>query len=272
MSAPRLTPSRTAGATAVETGPGSWRLEIPPGPAGQYRLAQADDYHQHHRRDFAWMPPLRMHLEGRASCQETPGTWGFGLWNDPFSMAILGGGGVRRLPCLPRCAWFFFAGRPNWLSLREDRPGDGLLAATFAVPAAGPTRQSRMLAALPLLALLPGSDRFQRSRASLRRTIADVVRQDATRLPIDPAKWHSYTLEWQDAEVVFLVDGECVLSTPVSPGGPLGCVIWVDNQYAALPPNGAVRYGTLENPTPVCLEIQGLGLTHEGGFTRPRGA
>ena len=50
------------------------------------------------------------------------------------------------------------------------------------------------------------------------------------------------------------------MQTNISPNGPLSLVIWVDNQYAALPPRGRLRYGTLPNPEPAWLEIRELSI------------
>jgi hypothetical protein len=61
--------------------------------------------------------------------------------------------------------------------------------------------------------------------------------------------------------VIFLVDGVRVLETEVSPDGRLGVVIWIDNQYAALPPDGRMRYGTLENPERAWIEIKQFQVT-----------
>lgn len=266
-----LTPSLTEG-SVVEGEAGNYRLEIPAGEARRYRLAQVDDYHNLRRRDFAWQPPLRMSLRTRASHTAIPGTWGFGLWNDPFSMSLLGGQGARRLPVLPQCAWFFYAGAPNWLSLREDRPGDGLLAATFR---AAETQGSRsadritMLAALPLLALLPaGGPRLHAARRQLRQAVRRVVAQDAAQVSSDPTAWHNYQIDWQVESVAFTVDGECVLDTPLAPTGSLGCVIWVDNQYLAFTPpavqghttRGGIRYGMLASTEAAWIEVEGLEL------------
>ena len=38
----------------------------------------------------------------------------------------------------------------------------------------------------------------------------------------------------------------------------LGVVIWIDNQYAALPPDGRLRYGTLENQERAWIEIKNI--------------
>jgi hypothetical protein len=273
MANPILSPSKTAGSVVESNGAGNWRLEIPAGSAGRYRLAQVDDYHHQRRGNYPWRAPVRLHLRARVSHSVIPGTWGFGLWNDPFSMSILGGEGARQLPGLPNCAWFFFAAPQNWLSLRDDLPGAGMLAATFysswagSAPGAGSlggrlVNKARLLAALPLLALLPGGGGLwlTSARARVRRSIGRVVQQDSALLPIDPTAWHSYQIVWQREAVDFIVDGSRLLSSPIAPAGPLGCVVWVDNQYAAFPPNGRVRYGMLENQEPAWLEIEGLKM------------
>jgi hypothetical protein len=56
------------------------------------------------------------------------------------------------------------------------------------------------------------------------------------------------------------MDGATILSTPVSPSGPLALVIWIDNQYAALPPTGRFSFGALPNPQPAWIEISDLSL------------
>jgi hypothetical protein len=54
------------------------------------------------------------------------------------------------------------------------------------------------------------------------------------------------------------VEGKPVLETATAPFGPLGLVLWVDNQYAALAPDGRLGFGTLENTEPAWLDIADL--------------
>ncbi|MGD2159094.1 MAG: hypothetical protein PVG14_06775 [Anaerolineales bacterium] len=234
-----------------------WHLEISPGQAGKYRLAQLDDYRATSRRALPWHPPLTISLRARASSAEIEGTWGFGLWNDPFGLSLGFGGANRRLPALPNAAWFFFASPPNYLSLRDDQPAQGFLAATFRSWSLPAVILALGLPALPLL-LWPLTARW------LRPLGRGVVHQDALALDLNPTNWHRYCLEWGLERVIFSVDDKVVFETPVVPRGPLGLVLWVDNQYAAYPPDGRLAYGTLTTSEPAWLQIGDLILTAGG--------
>jgi hypothetical protein len=245
----RLKAATTPDARAELSQGAGWRLSIPAGPAGHYRLAQIDDYSELRRRSFPWNAPFQLSLRARASAAVIPGTWGFGLWNDPFGMGILSKVGGARLPVLPNAAWFFFASPANHLSLRDDLQAQGALAATF--------RSRNWPAALlalgaPGLALLaiPATARI------LRRLMRRFVGQDATALQLDPTEWHEYCLEWRQEAVDFQVDGQLVFHTEIAPVGSLGLVIWIDNQYAAFPADGRLRYGMLANPEETWIEVQ----------------
>jgi len=228
-------------------------LQIPAGPAGRYRLAQLDDYTHLKRRDFPWYPPFTLTVRARASHTTFRGTWGFGLWNDPFGFS-LGFGAGQRLPTLPNAAWFFFASPPNYLSLRDDLPAQGNLAATFRSPRWPSIWLTLAMPLIPLY-LLPPAARL------LRRLGAHFIHQEAVQLPLDPTQWHEYSLEWQSNEVTFYVDGSQVLLTPISPQPPLGKVIWIDNQYAAFPPRGRPAFGTLPTHEPAWIEVEDTSLT-----------
>ena len=250
---PDLIPIHTRAAQVHALAPGAWRLEIPAGAARRYRLAQVDDYHRLRRRDFPWRAPLRLSLRARTSAPDLPGTWGFGLWNDPFSLSMGLGGAAQRFPALPEAAWFFFASPPNYLSFRDDLPAQGFLAATFQAPAI-PAPILALAAPALALAALPVGARL------VRRTLRRLVRQSAALVPGDVTAWHTYTLDWQPDVVTFMVDGDTIAAAPVAPHGPLALVIWIDNQYAALPPAGRLRYGTLANPGPAWLEVTELSI------------
>ncbi|MDP3184096.1 MAG: hypothetical protein Q8M58_02365 [Anaerolineales bacterium] len=259
---PTLNPRFTPGASVTPIADGGWHLEIPSGQRGQYRLAQLDDYSRLSRRAFLWRPPLTpreprgvaLSLRARVSAHDLPGTWGFGLWNDPFGFAIGFGGTARRLPALPNAAWFFHASPENYLSLRgvsgNEIPANGFFAGTFRSPRWSSLLLAPGLLALPLLALRPVS-------RLLRRLASQIVCQDAAAVRVDVTQWHEYTLSWLCEAARFEVGGKVILTTPLAPHGPLGLVIWIDNQYAAWRPDGSLGYGTLENPA-AWLEIENI--------------
>jgi hypothetical protein len=241
--------SQSPDATVIKTGDGSWHLEIPTSTKRGYRLAQLDDHGSFRRRDFPWKPSLTMSLKARVSALELPGTWGFGLWNDPFSFLIAYNKVVPRFPTLPDAAWFFYASHQNYLSFRDDLSASGFLSATFSskrLPAV------LLALALPALALtvIPGTAQV------VRRLLRRVIQQDAAPIHTNSTEWHAYVLEWELDLVRFSLDGGVILQTYIVPHAPLSLVIWIDNQYAALPPSGRLKYGTLPNPEPAWLEIK----------------
>jgi hypothetical protein len=231
-------------------------LNIPPGPAKTYRWAQLDDYMGLARGRFLWQPPVRLALRARVSGAELPGTWGFGLWNDPFTASFGLGGMSRRLPALPNTAWFFYASPPNFLSLRDDLPASGFLVATFR--SARPPAGLMALAApgLPLLALRPGA-------RLIRRIARRFVVQSSALIAADVCAWHAYEVDWEADFVEFRVDGVTIQRTEASPRGPLGLVLWIDNQYAAFTPEGKLAMGSLESSDASWLELDGIEVAEE---------
>ncbi len=251
-------------AAVGENEAGSYTLELPasrPGTARcPYIVAQLDDYQGLARQDFRWRPPLTFSLRARMLNAHVPGTWGFGLWNDPFAMGV-GGWGLR-LPVLPNAAWFFYASPPNYLSFRDDLPAQGFLAAVFRSSQI-PTPWLALASPLLGMCLAPLTARL------LRRWIAHFVRQDALALdefpfltPARLAEWHVYRITWRAEAVEFFVDGQRLLTTSVSPRGPLGLVLWLDNQYAAFRPDGQIAFGALPLASGSRLEAADLMLTN----------
>jgi hypothetical protein len=125
MAYTKLKPRFTPGANVEEISRGerhaAYRLSIPAGPADKYRLAQLDDYTKTQRGRFPLRSPTSMSLSARASSESIPGTWGFGLWNDPFGLSLGFGGNPFRLPTLPNAIWFFGASEESYLSFRPER-------------------------------------------------------------------------------------------------------------------------------------------------------
>lgn len=236
------TPS--ASVLPVENG---YRLTIPSGGKKGYRLAQLDDYAKFTRRRFPARPPRTLSLRARASAESIPGTWGFGLWNDPFGLSIGYGGKPFHLPTLPNAIWFFYASKENYLSF-GDKPGNGFLAQAFRSPKFPLGRLAKVGATLPF------------SRRQARALMSEIVEEDGVRLGVDVTEWHGYRFEWGPKRSTFWVDETLVLETSVSPCPPLGFVVWVDNQYAAFTPEGKMGFGILENTEPAWLEVEALKL------------
>ena len=211
-----------------------WKLGIQKGDSLHYRDAQLDDYSQLPRHKFPHRT-LSLSLRARTSSISPAGTWGFGLWNDPFGLSLGFGGSPFRLPALPNAVWFFYASSQNYLSFTDDKPAQGFLAQTFRSPKFHPLLILAGLA-LPF------------SRTSTRKLLSKVIDEDSIAVSVDVTQWHSYRLEWEAKRVAWYVDDALVFESPVSPNAsrPLGFIIWIDNQYAAFTPEGKIAFGVLE--------------------------
>ncbi len=248
--APLQLERRVSTSARIDEIEGGWRLNLEASGDQTYRLAQLDDYGKLSRRAFPHKPPIRVSLKARASQNNLPGTWGFGLWNDPFGFSLGFGATAKRLPAMPNAAWFFFASPENYLAFHDELPGNGATASVYRSPHIPAALIAFNLPLLPLLAWRPGAK-------WLRRRAAQFIRQDGKALELEQTNWHQYEITWETDGVSFLVDKLEILRSKLSPLSPLGLVLWIDNQYAAWPPDGQVRYGTLS--TPDCwVEIKDL--------------
>jgi hypothetical protein len=253
MAYTKLIPSHTSGARVEEISHGSeYRLMIPAGPAGKYRLAELDDYTKTPRNKFPLRSPLSLSLSARASSDSIPGTWGFGLWNDPFGLSLGFGGNPFRLPALPNAVWFFGASKESYLSFKDAstsqrEAANGFLAQTFRSPKFHPSLIAAGLA-------------FPFSRRTTRRLMGRAIAEDGMPLSVDVTQWHRYRLDWRETRASFEVDDVQVFESGISPHPPLGLVIWIDNQYAAFTPEGKIGFGVLENLEPAWLDVEDIVL------------
>lgn len=272
MAYTKLTARHTTDASVEEISPGNqYRLMIPAGPADKYRVAQLDDYTKTPRNRFPLRPPLSLGLSARTSGDSIPGTWGFGLWNDPFGLSLGFGGNPFRLPALPNAVWFFGASKESYLSFKDTSTMGGLdMGEKSSRPTRPPAANGFLAQSFrspnfhPLLILAGLALPF--SRKLTRRLMGKVIGEDAIDLsrgdkPVAPTQWHRYRLDWREERASFEVDDVQVFESPVSPNPPLGLVIWIDNQYAAFTPEGKIGFGVLENPEPAWLEIKDLELS-----------
>jgi hypothetical protein len=233
------------------------RLTLPPTSNRVYADAQLDDYHHPapkaagrgvklaHLTDC---PPRRLTLRARASHLSPAGTLGFGFWNDPFSLS----GSVL---AAPNSVWFFYASPPSDMALVEGVPGWGWKAATLK--AGHPPRLLFIPAALAAIALthLPGLGRLVMATARRAVRAYESVLDD-----VRLTDWHEYDLEWRPDVAVFRVDGVERLWSLAPPSGPLGFVLWIDNQYAIASRAGKFGFGLCPVREEQWLEVEGLRL------------
>jgi len=236
----------TVGAGSLECIGPILRFCLADATATRYSDAQIDDYRGRPRRRFPWRPPVRMTVRARFSHPSgvLRGTAGFGFWNDPFLMT----GG--RLPALPRAVWFFYGSPPSDMKLDLEVSGWGWKAATIDA-----TSPQALLWAPLAPVLVP----LMNLRALYRRLWPPVQRALRVREAVigaEMAEWHTYVLEWQEREVRFEVDGEPVLEGAPSPRGPLGFVMWMDNQYMVATPWGHLGWGLLDVPGRQWMEVE----------------
>ncbi len=218
--------------------------------AREYTNAQIDDYQGLPRRCFHWRPPLKLTVRARFSHAEDQlsGTAGFGFWNDPFMMT------ERRIPILPRALWFFYSSPPSDMKLDIDAPGRGWKAAT--IDALRPAALMLAPLALPLVPMMNLRSLYRKLWPPIQRALN--VRESLVDFPM--TGWHTYHIEWGAERAAFFVDGEAVLENAPSPRGPLGFVMWFDNQYMVVKPWGRFGWGLLEEPARQWLEVDRLAV------------
>jgi len=239
---------RTSNDASITPTSNGFQLRIPASSEHQYRLAQIDNYARMPRYKFSAEPPLTLSLLARTSSETIPGTWGFGLWNDPFGLSFGFGGNPLCLPALPNAIWFFHSSPKNYLSFQNDKPAQGFLAQIFRSPRFHPYLP-------PVSLILP----FSKKKA--RKLLGRIIEEDADAIHVDVTQWHKYQLKWSPGHSSFLIDEISIFETDLSPHPPLGLVIWIDNQFAAFTPEGEMKWGVEKNPSEARLEIEAVELT-----------
>lgn len=222
--------------------------------AARYSNAQIDDYQGLARRNFLWQPPLQMTVRARFShpAGELGGTAGFGFWNDPFLMT-----GLRK-PALPRVVWFFYSSPPSNMKLELRAPGHGWKAGTLD---AARWPFFALLPTAPLAVPLMNIGWLYRAFWPIGQRAINVSEALA---PVNMTDWHVYKIRWEKKRVCFSVDGNSFLECDTSPGGPLGFVMWLDNQYMAVTPWGRFGYGLLDKPGRQWMEVSRVEIESTG--------
>ncbi len=238
------------GTGALEEGDGALRFVTTDANAAQYSDAQIDDYQALSRRNFLWRPPLRMSVRARFShpASALRGTAGFGFWNDPFMMT-----GPRK-PALPRALWFFYASPPSNMALALDVPGFGWKAATIDA------LRRPFLALLPLAPIAVPLMNFRRIYRAAWPVAQRAINVSEAIVPAEMTGWHTYVIEWQARRVRFFVDKDLLLDCRTAPRGPLGFVMWLDNQFMLVTPWGRLQHGLLNAPGRQWMEVERLQI------------
>lgn len=231
------------GNAAVVSASGKWTLDVHRTGAKTYSNAMLTTYRS--RQEFSFIPHSRLELTANLE-GELHGTAGFGFWNHPCGL------GLR----LPKAIWFFFSSPPNDMPLAMGVPGHGFKAAAF---------DARRWLFYSLLPAAPVGMLLMRVPALYRRLWpvgqraigVDEVALDAALLR-EPRR---YTIDWNDQNIVFMIDHEEVFMTRRVPRGKLGFVAWIDNQYAVVTPQGKFRFGLVDVPNRQQLILDEIMLT-----------
>jgi hypothetical protein len=222
------------------------RLIVPLTSKHIYADAQLDDYHGLPRRRLPDRPPVHVSLRARASHAQPAGTLGFGFWNDPFTLS----GGVL---AAPNTVWFFYASPPSDMALADGVPGWGWKAASLNAGRYPTLLIAPAALAAIVLTYIPGLGRLVMAAARRFAQAHEAMLDD-----IQLTEWHTYALEWEVNQARFWVDGVERLRSPAPPRGPLGFVLWIDNQYAIASREGKFGFGLCELKEEQWLEVSEL--------------
>ena len=145
----------------------------------------------------------------------------------------------------------------------------------------GATAATALVAILVSVRLMAGDLSFERALAVLLLTpecfvpvrqlasqyhvgaAGRVARGGDLALTADRTDWRDYELTWRSEGVTFAVDGAPLGRVDDAPPGPLGFVAWMDNQWAALRPDGRAAGGYLAVAKKQWLEIARIEIAPE---------
>lgn len=215
--------------------------------AGKLSVAQIDDYIHLPRKRYLWTPPLRLKTRLRVShpSGQLLGTAGVGFWNNP--MPLWG----TRMEVNPNWIWFYYASPDSTIAL-TDGPTSGWKA---SIVNAGPGGEKMMALSDRLMHLPVVGSTLSKMRLPAQENTLDAV---------DFTTWHDLTIEWLPDEITFWVDGVVVLHGHIHMQVPQAFVAWLDNNYAAVTPDGQFDIGNLAVPHEQSLELSHVEIIQLG--------
>jgi hypothetical protein len=226
---------RLSGSGAALRQTGALNLTLGQNVGQSYSNAQIDDYRGQGNIRFRNRPPLTLRVQARFSHPDglLRGTAGFGFWNYPFIL------GAAELPRLPAAVWFFYGSRPGNMALARNVPGYGFKAAVID------TTRPQAIALLPFAPLAVPLLNVPLLEPLLWPPIQWAVGVCEMPIYTPMTELHTYELRWGHTQSDFYIDGQPVLLGAPSPRGPLCLVIWLDNQYLIVTPQGRFGWGLL---------------------------
>jgi hypothetical protein len=229
-------------------------FELPENITKSYSNSQLDDYRTLSRGDFKWSPPLKMSLDAIFEITENKdgskltGTSGFGFWNDPFMMTGL------RWPTLPKALWFFYSSSESELYLNEASKGNYWRAMSLDA------HHFKFFSILPLLSLSFPLFNITKFREWMWPKVRKLFKGEEKIIKTNQFDWHKYEIQWEKDYVTFSIDNKQLYRTEYSPKGPLGLVIWMDNQYLKIKPTGKIAFGSIQQQNSQKMLIKNLKI------------
>ncbi|MBN1564034.1 MAG: hypothetical protein JXA10_09345 [Anaerolineae bacterium] len=164
----------------------------------QLALAQIDDYIYRPMADFAWTPPLTLETRMRFSSNQGPGTVGLFLWNNPMGL------GAELADVRPM----------KWIGMYRASPTSDFSALGEKTGLRATVLNGSWFNLFALfMPLFPKPPVYEKPLDGLK----------------DWTEWHTFHIEWRAHQIVITIDGDTMIDAHERIKGPLGLVIWYDN-------------------------------------------
>lgn len=189
----------------------------------QLALAQIDDYIYRPMADFAWRPPLTLETRLRFSSNQGPGTVGLFLWNNPLGL------GAELADVRPM----------KWIGFYRASPTSDFSALGEKTGFRATVLNGSWFNLIAMFApLFPKPAVYEKPLDGV----------------MDWSEWHTFTIDWRVSRTTITIDGEPMLDASEQIRGPLGLVLWYDNNQ---PHTGDNKLDLCYDPVtePVYLDV-----------------